>query len=351
MYVNMKAARLIEPHKIAVMEIPTPVPDYDDVLIKVKYVGICGTDYSIYTGESSFVKDGMVRFPLTMGHEWSGVVEKTGRNVRNLKPGDRVTGDGTVTCGVCEACICGNYNLCKDLKGVGTIKTWDGAYAEYILLPERSVYKIPDGVSLQEAALVEPSATALYAVKRGGVKLNDSVLVIGTGPIGLAALHLSKLSGASCTVLAGRKDAKLDVGKKMGADYTVNILKENLAERISEITSGKGVNVVIEASGSVEMLQQSFALVRNGSTIAVVAFYDRFLDHIPIDHFVNNDIRLTGVAGSPRMSTTILELMGSGKVDFKPLITDIYKLDDVEKALKAMKEKNNTVVKILLEVD
>jgi 2-desacetyl-2-hydroxyethyl bacteriochlorophyllide A dehydrogenase len=347
----MKAARLIRPYRIEILEIPLPEMGDRDVLIKVKYAGICGTDYSIYTGESSFVKDGSVRFPLTMGHEWSGVVEKAGKYVRNLKPGDRVTGDGTVTCGVCEACICGNYNQCDDLRGVGTIKTWDGAFAEFILMPERSVYKIPDNVSFQEAALVEPSATALYSVLRSDVKLNDSVLIIGTGPIGLAAVQFSKLSGASCVILGGRKDEKLAIGKKFGADYVVNIMKEDLKARVWEITSGKGLNVVLEASGAIEMLQQSFKLVRAGGTISTVAFYDQPLNNINIDDFVVHDIKLIGVAGSPRTSIPILELMGKGKVDLKPLITDIYKLDDIEKALKAMKEKNALTVKILLEVD
>lgn len=347
----MKAARLIEPLRIKIMDIPTPEPGDRDVLIKVKYVGICGTDYSIYSGESSFVKDGSVRFPLTMGHEWSGVVVKTGKHVKKVKPDDRVVGDGTVSCGVCEACLKGDYNTCSDLRGVGTIKTWDGAYAEYILMPERAVYKIPDGVSFEEAALVEPSATALYAVSRGGVKLNDSVLVIGTGPIGLAAVQLSKLSGASCVILAGRKEAKLVIGKKLGADYTVNILEEDLADTVSKLTGGKGLDVVIEASGAVEMLQQSFGLIRNGGTIATVAFYDEPLNNINIDDFVVTDKNLVGVAGSPRMSIPMLELMGRGMVDLKPLITGIYKLDDVEKALLAVKEKRDSTVKILLEVD
>ena len=221
----MKAARLIEPLRIKIMDIPTPEPGDRDVLIKVKYVGICGTDYSIYSGESSFVKDGSVRFPLTMGHEWSGVVVKTGKHVKKVKPDDRVVGDGTVSCGVCEACLKGDYNTCSDLRGVGTIKTWDGAYAEYILMPERAVYKIPDGVSLEEAALVEPSANALYA-EEGRCKTHDSVLVIGTGPMGWLRCSFPSFR-RFMRILAGEKRQSWLLARS-SADYTVIFLRRTL---------------------------------------------------------------------------------------------------------------------------
>lgn len=346
----MKAARLLGPNNIEIIDINKPEVYQGDVLVRVKNVGICGTDYSIYSGESQFVKSGMIKYPMTLGHEWSGIIEESGDQVKNLKIGDRVVGDAGVSCGICYECLCGRYINCESLRCVGTINTWDGAYAEYILMPERHAYLIPQNVSYEEAALVEPAATALYAVRRGDVKPGDIVLVHGTGPIGLAAVQLAKVSGAACVILSGRKDYKLDIGKMMGADITVNIMKDDLAKRILEITDGKGAHVIIEASGSTDVLRQSVGIIRAGGTISVVAFYERELSGFNIDDFVFKDARLVAVSGSPGLSVTILELMKFGRINLKPMITHRYSLDNVASALENMKRDNDQKIKIMLSI-
>lgn len=346
----MKTARLFGPKDIRIVDIPIPKVGDNDVLVKVKNVGICGTDYTIYTGESSFVKDSSISFPMTLGHEWSGLVEDVGKNVRKFKPGDRVTGDGSVSCGICYECLCGRYLYCENLRCVGTLKTWDGAYAEYILMPERCVYDIPDGVSYEDAALIEPVATALYSVERADIKMGEIVLVQGTGPIGLAAVQLAKLSGAACVILSGRKDFKLHIGQIMGADVTVNIMNEDLEERIMKITDGKGPHKIIEASGSIEALNQASKMIRAGGKISVVAFYDRELDKFDIDSFVLSDASLVSVIGSPRCSVKILELMKYKRVDFNAIITHRYMLDEVGTVLDNMKKNNEKKIKVMLTV-
>lgn len=346
----MKVARLLGPNQIKFMDMEKPAVGDGDVLVRVKNVGVCGTDHSIYTGESSFVKNGMVKFPMTLGHEWSGVIEEAGKHVKNLKLSDRVVGDAAVSCGICYECLCGRYISCENIRCVGTVNAWDGAYAEYILMPERHAYKIPEGVSFEDAALVEPAATALYSVKRAAVKPGDIVVVHGTGPIGLAAAQLAKVAGAACVILSGRKEFKLNVGKIMGADVTVNIMNEDLEEKVMEITRGKGAHAIIEASGSVEALLQSYRMVRAGGIISVVAFYDRNLDKFDIDSFVLKDASMISVAGSPGCSVTVMELMRFGRVDFKPMITHRHSLDEVVTVLDNMKKNNEKKIKVMLEV-
>lgn len=347
----MKAARLMGPAQLEIIDIEKPIPGDREVLIKVKSVGICGTDYSIYSGESSFVKNGMIKFPMTLGHEWSGVVEEVGAKVQNIKTGDRVVGDAGVSCGVCYDCLCGRYICCRNLRAVGTINTWDGAYAEYLVMPERHTYKIPDGVTFEEAALVEPAATALYSVERGEVKPGDIVLVIGTGPIGLAAVQLAKVAGASCVILAGRKDFKLEIGKKMGADVTVNITKEDLAQKVMEITDGLGTHVIIEASGSLDALRDSTKLIRSRGIISLVAFYENALNGFEVDNFIFKDAKIVAVSGSPGMSVTVMELMRFGRVDFKPMITHRFEFKDVASALENLKKDNDQKIKMMMTVN
>ena len=341
----MKTARLFGPRDLRIIDLPEPVLGDHDVLTKVSYVGICGTDYSIYTGESTFVKNGSVKFPMTLGHEWSGIVEAVGKDVKSFRKGDRVIGDTAVSCGICYECLCGNYIQCANARCVGTINAWDGAYAEFILMPERHVFKVADNVPLEHAALVEPAATALYGVKTG-----DVVLVHGTGPIGLAAVQLAKTAGAACVILTGRKDFKLEVGRKLGADVAINILHEDAGRIISDLTCGKGPHVIIEASGSATAFKQSIEWVRSNGVISVVAFYEQRLDQIDLDSFIMKNAKLVAVAGSPKLAPVVLDMMKFGKINLLPLITHQYALDDVVTALDELKEQNETKIKVMLLV-
>ncbi len=214
----MKAARLIEPNRIEFQNIPIPELGFNDVLCDVKSAGICGTDLAIYSGESLFVKRNLVKFPLTLGHEWSGIVNQVGEGVKTFKPGDRVVGDTAISCGVCFECLKGTYLNCSNAHPVGTVNAIDGAFAESIIMPERHLFRLPDNLSFHQGALVEPVATGAYSVERGGDKPGDVVVVQGTGPIGLAAVQYAKLAGAAKVILTGRKIKKLDIGKKLAAD-------------------------------------------------------------------------------------------------------------------------------------
>jgi L-iditol 2-dehydrogenase len=347
---TMKVARLHGVKDIRMEEMPVPTPGPFDVLCKVVRCGVCGTDYAIYSGETAFWKQGLIRVPMTLGHEWSAVVAEVGSMVKNFKPGDRVVGDTGVACGQCDHCLVGDYYRCKKSQAVGTVMAWDGAYAEYILMPQRHLFHLPENVSFDKGAMVEPAATALYSVKKAEVAIGDSVLVIGTGPIGLLAAKQAKLSGAAKVIVAGRKEFKLDLAKKLGADVVVNTTKENLSEVVRREVGGDGVDRVIEASGSLTMLKESFNMVRPLGTISSVAFYEELANEVNFDRLVLSGISFHGVGGSLWQNQPVLNLLASGQLDPTVMITDRYPFERVVEALEAMRGNNERRMKIMLEM-
>lgn len=347
---TMQVARLFQPMDLRIVDMPVPSLGRHDILCKVLRVGVCGTDYAIYSGEFSAVKSGNVKFPKTLGHEWSGVVAEVGSEVERFRPGDRVVGDTVMACGQCTLCLLGDYYHCSKVQAVGTTgNAWDGAYAEYILVPERHLLHLPDSVSLDLGALVEPAATALYTVRRGDVGIGDTVLVHGTGPIGIMAAALCKLCGASKVLITGRKRFKLDAALAQGADVAIDTTRESLADAVREHVGPDGVDRVIDASGSRELLMASLDLVRPAGTVATVAFYERTIDTFDIDKVVFRSVALHGVAGSLGTFPVVLGMMATGRFDPSPLITARYPLSQVHQALSDMVEKNDTRIKIMLE--
>jgi threonine dehydrogenase-like Zn-dependent dehydrogenase len=347
---KMMAHRLYGPKDLRWMEIDVPELAGNEVLIKVKYCGVCGTDQSIYSGESSFWKDGLINVPMTFGHEYSGVIEAIGDRVSKFKIGDRVVCDTGISCGICDKCLEGNYLHCSKMKAVGTILAQDGGYAEYAVMPERHVFFLPDNVTFEQGALVEPVATGLYAVKLSNIKIGDNVVIIGTGPIGLGAVPFAALSGAKKVILVGRKDFKLEIGKKFGADNIINTTKEDLHERVMELTGGKGADVVIEASGSLDMLSEAVRMSNFGGRLSCVAFYEKPVDNLPLDLMIIKSISLIPVGGSPSMGPVVIKMMECGKVDFTPMITQVIPLADAQRALIDLKTNSGSRIKILLKI-
>ena len=347
---TMKAARLFGPRDLRLMEVPLPELRPHDVLCRVVRSGICGTDYAIYSGQSSFAEKGLIRYPMTPGHEWSGTVAEVGPAVEGFRPGDRVVGDTGVSCGICEQCLVGRYDLCPEGRAVGTINAWDGAYAEYIAMPERHLYPLPEAVTFDHGAMVEPAATALHAVRRAGVGPGETVLVTGTGPIGIMAAAWARLSGAAQVLIAGRKPAKLELAQALGADVGINTCDGSLSDAVRRSVGKRGVDRVVEASGSAELLLQSLDAVRAGGTVATVAFYEGQFAPLDPDRLVLNGITLRGVAGSLGMYRPVLDLMAAGRFDPTPLITGRYPFEQVLRALADMEAASETRVKLMLEM-
>lgn len=345
----MKAYSISFPGEVSCQEVPKPVPAPDEAVVRVAYSGLCATDLAILSGDMTLVRNGSIRYPVRFGHEWSGVVESVGKNVTEFAPGDRVVSESGVTCGICEACRQKQWHQCENVHSLGTIRCWDGSFAEYMHMPVRHLYRIPDSVSLMEAALVEPTCIALAGVKKAEIGPGKTVLVIGTGAIGLAAVALAKYYGAEKVLLGGRTEEKLAVGRTMGADACINTRKANVAGFVQQETSGKGVDAVIETSGNVAVIPDILAATAPDARVSLIGFYEKGVPDFPVDEIVTKSLWVSGVMGEFGMPAEVLEILKTGKLDLKPLITHVVpfgKTADVMTNISAYRDRIKIMVKI-----
>ena len=319
---TMKAITVYGPHDARMETVPKPLATGDMIVAKVCRTGVCATDQSIYTGDSSFIRSGEIKYPCRFGHEWAGIVESVGPDVKDFKIGDRVYADNFATCGVCEACKREDYMSCSSIRSVGTVNCWDGCYAEYMQMPERHVYHLPDELSMDEGALIEPAGIAYDAFRGVTLTGDDTVVVFGTGAIGMVAVWLAKYYGAGEAILVGRTDEKLKVGLQIGADHVINSKKEDAVAKIKELSlCKKGANLVVETSGSISALKDSIACAARYARISVVSFYEKNANDLPIDPLVLGCISMVGAAGRDGNSPAVCEIMRKNPVKLTPIFT------------------------------
>ena len=344
----MKAARLTAPRRIEYLDVPAPACADDEVLIEVRQSGICGTDVEMYHGTMAYFKMGWTKYPITLGHEWSGVVVDRGKQVTEPSVGDRVTGDVTIGCHRCENCLRGLYNLCRSKIEVGLCRGKDGAYAEYLTMPAHHVYRIPDSVSFEEAAFTEPAATVVKAIRKAPFEPGAICVILGDGPIGLLGQQAASACGAGLVILAGTVDRKLELGRQTGADVTVNVHTQDLRAVVEQATGGVGADFVMEASGNVEALQQAVQIARMGGTVSVVGLYENCVPSFDMGMVVVRDVNLISSVASPNAFRQTLRLMEKGKIDVRPLISHEFRLADTAEAFDVQINRPAERMKILL---
>lgn len=337
----MKRARVLGPRKIVVEDVPVPKVSRSEVLIKVEYCGICGSDIHAFLGKHPFIKP-----PITPGHEFSGTVVEVGEDVKSISVGDRVTVIPQLTCGKCYNCRIGRYNICRNLKVIGC--QVDGAMAEFFSVDEKLVFKLPDEISLKEAALIEPAAVAVHAVRLSDVRLGDNVVVLGAGPIGLLTLQCAKLSGAKKVVVTDLIDFRLKLAEKLGADYVVNVAETDLEKFVEEELGVDSVDLVFECVGVEATINQAIDVVRKGGQVVVVGV---FSGKTPVKiHLVQDrEIVLKGSLMYLREDfQRAIDLIASKKLQVSPLITHVVPLSRVEEAYRIAVEKKTEAVKVLV---
>ena len=309
-------------------DMPVPKVTDDMVLVKVCYCGICGTDQDLFSSQCSFVENGQVTYPARLGHEWSGVVEEVGKNVSEFKKGDKVVGDNTVSCGVCDACKRGDHLSCKHMLNVGTIEpVYPGAFSEYYIISKHHLHKIPDGISLKAASLAEPLSVAYGGIKRMNITEESSVVVIGTGCIGMAAVVLAKCLGAKKVIMIGRNSSKLEAAKKLGADI-INIGECDPVEEVFKMTNGNGADFVLECSGAQGTYTQTIDIAATRGTIALVGFYEKKEKEVNVDTIVTKALNMFGVMGEFDNMPGVLNILEKYKPDLLPIITEELNFDD-----------------------
>ena len=342
----MKALFARAPDDFGLIEKPKPRPAADEALVKVSRAALCHTDVIIREGVA-----GHVRYPFVPGHEFAGVVDECGPAVKHLRSGDRVAVHQVYTCGQCSACRKGDTNACRNGATLGSRA--DGGFAEYCAVPARMLFKLPDHVTLAEEALVEPLANAVSAVRHSNVKTGERVVIIGPGPIGLLALQVARLANPSVLVLVGTRDKRLALGERLGATQLVNIKREGALERLKEILSQKGADVIIDCAGTRSALELAMDIVGWRGRIAIEGVNDT-QEMVPISPYflVAQSISLTGINGWVTADfARALELISSGLVDVKTLITHVFALDEWETAFDMITNRKSKAIKVQFAFD
>ena len=328
----MKSAVLTEPQEFELQDRPRPDPGPGEVLVAIRDVGICGSDVHYY--ERGRIGDYVVENSLILGHESAGEIVEVGDDVDGLAVGDRVTLEPGVPCRRCAHCKRGDYHLCESVTFMAT-PPHDGAFAEYVAWPADFVYELPEGVSQRDGALCEPLSVAIHATRQAGIELGDSVLVTGAGPIGMLTIATARAAGASEVYVSDVVEEKLDRAAEWGADGTIDVSERDLATATAELTDGRGVDAVVEASGAASVYGEAVAAVRRGGTITCVGISSN--TEIPFDFTQVTNRELT-INGSFRYRNTFpeaIELLERGAVDVAALVDHEYDFAELPAAFEA----------------
>lgn len=312
--------------RIQLEEVPTPSIEKDEVLIKVLASGICGTDLHVFAGKA-YGKEGIIR-----GHEFSGKVIAIGEKVKGIKEGDLVAVDPNITCGYCYYCRRGEIHLCENLRAIGV--DINGGFAEYCKIPFKQLYSFSSNISPLEAAMMEPVACALHGIEKVGIKLGDSVLIVGGGALGLILMQLAYIHGASKVIVVEPIESKRKVAKELGATYVIDPLKEKVDEIIKDLTQGRGVDVGIEAVGKGDTVKLTIESVRRGGRVLIFGVAP-LTDYIAISPYeiYSKELTITGSFVNPYTNSRALALIEEKRINIEKIISHKFSLKEIEKAI------------------
>ncbi|WCJ60064.1 galactitol-1-phosphate 5-dehydrogenase [Fontisphaera persica] len=342
----MKALLLTDYRRLEVADFPAPTPGPDELLVRVRACGICGSDIHGYDGSS-----GRRIPPLIMGHEAAGVVEAVGGAVSRFQPGDRVTFDSTVYCGQCAYCRAGQINLCdrRQVLGVscGEYRR-HGAFAEYVVVPERTAVALPEDLSFVHAALVEPVSIAVHAVNRLPIRLGDSAAVVGTGMIGLLVVQALRLAGCGKIVALDVEPRKLALARELGADAALDARDPEAPAQVAAMTGGRGVDVAVEAVGAAAPVQLAIRCLRKGGALGLVGNVTPNIE-LPLQAVVTRELTLYGSCASQGEYPACLELLRRGAMRVEPLISARIPLEAAPQWFERLYQREPGLLKVIVE--
>ncbi len=339
------AAVLTQLNTIEMRPVPMPVLKPGEVMIKLAVVGICGSDihYDTHGRIGNFIVD----FPFILGHEASGTVVETASDVCNLKVGDRVCIEPGVPCGKCSFCMTGHYNLCPDVVFLAT-PPYDGCLMNYIAYPARWTYRLPDSMSFEEGALVEPLAIGINAAKTGKVGLGNTVLVYGAGCIGLVSAMAAKAYGATRVIVVDLIEKRLEVARKYGA-ITLNSEKDDVQKEINILTEGRGVDVVLDCVGLSQTIRGSVINARAGGRIVVVGMAADEINGVPLGPISSKELVLTSIFRYANLFPATIEAIAGGTIDVKQIVSNRYPFAQTARAyMETVENIRNTVKSIIV---
>ena len=338
----MKASRFLGNKTFAVTDLPTPHAGPGELVLRNQVCGVCGTDVHIYHGEPGSAD---VNPPVVLGHEYSGEVVEVGEGVTGFAVGDHVTVDPNIYCGHCAYCQNGKKQLCPSMEAIGV--TRDGGFAQYSLIPASQAFKLEPTVPWEAAAMAEPLACCLHGIDLAGIQVGDKVCVVGGGAIGLLMVQLAKLSGASQIVLSEPNEKRRQVGLQLGANAAIDPTRPDAQEAFAQVLDG-GANVVIECVGNVPAVKSAFQFAGKGATVLLfsVPKVDATFD-LPLFEVYKKELTIKGSFVNPDTHARAVALINSGKVDFGPIITHRFTLDQLPEAI-AM-QMSDASIKVVVE--
>jgi L-iditol 2-dehydrogenase len=341
----MKSLLLSEYNHLEIADLPVPAAGRGEVLVRVEACGICGSDVHGFDGST-----GRRIPPIVMGHEAAGTVEATGEGVTKFAKGDRVTFDSTVYCGECPYCKRGEINLCDNREVIG-VSCGDyrrhGAFAEYVAVPERIVYALPENLSFNEAAMLEAVSVAMHGVNVSPVAGGETALVIGAGMTGLLTLQAARAAGCARVFIADVDATRLKLAREIGADEVLHCSGAELVAEVMRLTGGRGVDLALEAVGRNETVSGAIDCTRKGGTVTLIGNIMPEVT-LPLQKVVVKQLRLQGSCASSGEYPEAIELIASGKIQVKPLITAVAGLEDGPRWFERLHAREPNLMKIIL---
>ncbi|WP_213995904.1 zinc-binding alcohol dehydrogenase family protein [Tepidanaerobacter syntrophicus] len=337
----MKAIQVLKPGDIQIVEREIPkIENDDEVLVKVKYAGICGSDIHIYHGTSP-----VATYPRVIGHEFVGEIVETGQNVMHLKTGDKVVVEPIYYCGKCYPCKIGRPNVCEKLEVLGVHR--DGGFQEYVVVKKANAHKFGEHLRWDEAVLIEPFTIACQVTWRGDIREDDFVFIQGAGPIGLAILQYAKYRGGIC-IVSDIAESKLTEAKNLEADYVINAMTQDVASEIRRITNGMGANVTIDAACTPKTFETAVNVTSSAGRVVVMGF-NEIPSQIPQFMVTKGELTICGSRLQTNKFPEVIELFNNRKLNPTALISHRMHYTQIKEAIKLVEDKNQQVSKIILE--
>lgn len=344
---TMKVAVMLGIGKMGFEEREIPKAKDDEVLVKLEYVGICGSDLHYY--ETGAIGDYVVEPPFVLGHEPGGTVVEVGKNVKHLKVGDRVALEPGKTCGHCEFCKTGRYNLCPDVVFFATPPV-DGVFQEYVAHEADLCFKLPDNVSTLEGALIEPLAVGFHAAIQGEAHLGQKAVVLGAGCIGLVSMMALKARGVSEVYVVDIMEKRLEKAMELGATGVINGAAEDVLAKVKELTGGAGADLVIETAGTEITTRQAVYMAKKGSNIVLVGYGKSGEMTLPMSLVLDKELTFKTVFRYRHIYPMAIDAVTAGKVNLKGIVTDVFGLDEAQKAMDYSVNHKADIVKAVIRI-
>ncbi len=344
---TMKTAVMLGVGKMGFEEREIPVPGDNEVLVKLEYVGICGSDLHYY--ETGAIGDYVVEPPFVLGHEPGGTVVEVGKNVKHLKAGDRVALEPGKTCGRCEFCRTGNYNLCPDVVFFATPPV-DGVFQEYVAHEADLCFKLPDNVSTMEGALIEPLAVGFHAAMQGGARAGQTAVVMGAGCIGLVTMMALKAMGVSRVYVVDIMEKRLNKALELGADGVIDASRTDAVEEVGKLTEGKGCDLAVETAGTQLTTIQTIHMTKKGATIVLVGYSKSGEMTLPMSLVLDKELTFKTVFRYRHIYPMAIDAVAAGKGKLKGIVTDVFGLDEVQKAMDYSVNNKADIVKAVIRI-